>query len=64
MSESAKNYSITNVGLFKNLGEKGRLMLGEELGITGCEISMNSTPAGKFTPFVHSHKLNEEIYIV
>ena len=33
-------------------------------GLTGCELSFNSTPAGGFVPFVHSHKLNEEVYIV
>ena len=39
-------------------------MAGTELGLTGCEVSVNYTPAGKFTPFVHSHKLNEEVYVI
>ena len=33
-------------------------------GLTGCEISFNATPAGGFAPFVHAHKLNEEVYII
>ncbi len=60
----AKNYSTMSIGTFHGLGEKGRVMAGQELGLTGTEISLNYTPAGKFTPFVHSHKLNEEVYIV
>ena len=60
-----KNYSLMNIGTFQgDLAQKGRVMAGEQLGLTGCEISFNSTPAGQFTPFVHSHKLNEEVYII
>ena len=60
-----KNYGCMNIGTFqKDLAKKGRLMAGKELELTGCEISFNYTPAGQFTPFVHSHKLNEEVYIV
>ena len=60
-----KNYSSMSIGTFKgDLAEKGRVMAGTELSLTGSEISFNYTPAGKFTPFVHSHKLNEEVYIV
>mgnify|MGYP003623830517 CR=1 FL=1 len=60
-----KNYSIMNIGTFKgDLPKKSRIMAGTELGLTGCEVSVNYTPAGKFTPFVHSHKLNEEVYVI
>lgn len=70
MASKEKNYTLFNMGAFAALGEKeidgakGRIMLGAALGMTGCEISVNSTPAGKFAPFVHSHKLNEEVYII
>lgn len=70
MPSNKGNYSVFNMGAFASLGEKdfhgtkGRLMLGQELGLTGCEVSMNSLPAGKYTPFVHAHKMNEEFYIV
>ena len=60
-----KNYGLMNIGTFKGaLHEKGRVMAGQELSLTGSEISFNCTPAGEFTPFVHTHKLNEEVYIV
>lgn len=57
----SKNYGIMSIGtLAGDLAEKGRVMAGEELGLTGCEVSFNCTPAGGFVPFVHAHKLNEE----
>jgi quercetin dioxygenase-like cupin family protein len=46
------------------LGFKGKYMIGQELGLTGCEVSLNRLPAGKGMPFVHTHKKNEELYIV
>lgn len=62
---AGKNYGIASIGTFGgDLVEKGRTMVGEQLGLTGCEISFNATPAGGFVPFVHAHKLNEEVYIV
>lgn len=70
MSHKEKNYSVFNIGDFAALGEKesggakGRLMLGDVLGLTGCEISANSIPSGISVPFTHSHKMNEEVYIV
>ncbi len=69
-AKKEKAYSLYNMGTFAALGEKevdggkGRVMLGAALGLTGCEISVNSTPPGGFAPFVHSHKLNEEAYII
>lgn len=59
-----KNYSVLQIGSYAKLGEKGRVMAGESLGLTGCELSFNSMPAGGASPFLHSHKLNEEVYIV
>jgi mannose-6-phosphate isomerase-like protein (cupin superfamily) len=70
MSTTGKNYSVFSAGFFNDLREKeidgnvGRIMLGEALGLTSCEISLNSRPADTSTPFVHSHKLNEEVYII
>lgn len=61
----SKNYGVMEIGAFKkDLAQKGRVMAGQELGLTACEVSFNYTPAGKFVPFVHTHKLNEEVYIV
>lgn len=54
-----------NIGTFKEgLAAKGRVMAGSELKLTGSEISFNYMPAGKYVPFVHTHKLNEEVYII
>lgn len=55
-----KNYQ--NVQLASTVGGS-RVMLGEQLGLTGTEISMNCLPAGKSIPFVHAHKQNEEVYL-
>ncbi|MCR8679173.1 MULTISPECIES: cupin domain-containing protein [Campylobacter] len=36
----------------------------DELSLTGCEVSINHLKAGESVPFVHSHKQNEEVYVV
>lgn len=41
-----------------------RVELHDRIGLTGAEISVNVLPAGASVPFVHSHKQNEEIYII
>ena len=33
------------------------------LGLTSCEISVSTMPAGVKLPFNHKHKQNEEVYI-
>lgn len=61
----AKNYSTMELGTFgQDLAAKGRVMAGQELGLTGSEMSFNYTETGGFAPFVHTHKLNEEVYII
>ncbi|KIR03987.1 hypothetical protein P261_02802 [Lachnospiraceae bacterium TWA4] len=52
------NYSKTNIG------DGRRTELHDILGLTGAEISVNNLQAGEGVPFFHSHKQNEEIYIV
>jgi len=70
MTEKAKNYSLEDVGPFATLlqhefkGLKGKHFIGKNLGLTGCEVSLNLLQAGKGMPFVHAHKKNEELYIV
>lgn len=69
MKEQGKNFTAVEVGTFAGMiekdfmGAKGKYFLGKELGLTGCEVSLNNLPAGKGTPFVHAHKKNEEVYI-
>ena len=50
------NYAKTNIG------NEGRVELHKTLSLTGAEISINNLPAGANVPFVHSHKINEEVY--
>lgn len=52
------NYAKTNIG------NEGRVELHETLSLTGAEISINNLPAGTNVPFVHSHKVNEEVYVI
>lgn len=47
-----------------SVAEEGRLELHDKLNLTGAEISVNVLPAGANVPFVHSHKQNEEIYLI
>jgi mannose-6-phosphate isomerase-like protein (cupin superfamily) len=61
MNTTTKNYRATSVG---DIQAKGRVTLHNELALTGSEISINELPAGVSLPFVHSHKRNEEVYIV
>lgn len=70
MTTTGKNYTAEEVGPFESLANRdflgfpGRYFIGKELGLTGCEVSLNRLPAGKGIPFVHAHKMNEELYIV
>ena len=52
-----KNYSIGHV-------DGVRSEFHQKLGLTGAEVSINHLEKGAGVPFVHSHKENEEIYII
>lgn len=45
-----------------HLAETPRAELHDALNLTGCEVSVNSLPAGAGVPFVHAHTKNEELY--
>lgn len=62
MTNQNQNYSVKEVGPLAQLAAK--TFIGQDLGLTGCEVSMNHMEAGKAAPFVHAHKLNEELYII
>ena len=70
MADEGKNFKAIHTGPLESLQDrmfmkgKEKLLVGEELGLTGCEVSLNRLPAGHGMPFVHAHKLNEEVYIV
>ncbi len=70
MAECHRNYCVEPIGPLENLlkrdfmGFHGKYFAGKDLGLTGCEVSINRLPAGKGMPFVHSHRKNEELYII
>lgn len=70
MITKENNFTSMEIGTFESLltrnfkGTEGKLFVGNELGLTGCEVSLNRLPAGKAAPFVHAHKKNEELYII
>lgn len=45
-------------------GFVGKQFVKDATGATSCEISFGSLPTGAAVPFFHSHKANEENYIV
>lgn len=55
------NYKIANLGSLKNIE---REMIMGKVGSTGCEVSITTLKKGTGFPFIHSHKLNEEVYII
>ncbi len=56
------NYAIKNLNGWKNVN--GKIFLGEELGMTGAEASLQRLAAGEDAPFLHSHKTHEELYVI
>jgi mannose-6-phosphate isomerase-like protein (cupin superfamily) len=61
MLKTGKNYQATAIG---DIQSSGRVTLHNELALTGSEVSINELPQGVSVPFVHSHKRNEEVYVV
>ena len=60
------NFKNTEIGTLNEIAtkyENGKVFLHDLLGLTSCEISVNSMPAGVKLPFNHKHKQNEEIYV-
>lgn len=47
-----------------SVADEARVELHDSLNLTGAEVSINTLPAGANVPFVHSHKQNEEIYLI
>lgn len=61
MTTTERHYQVSTTGDIQALG---RVTLNEQLMLTGSEISINELPAGASVPFVHTHKRNEEVYII
>lgn len=55
-------YAHASVGSLK--GFEGKQFVKEATEATSCEISFGTLPTGASVPFFHSHKANEENYII
>jgi uncharacterized cupin superfamily protein len=42
----------------------GKIFLGQLLGLTGMEVSFGALAPGQSISFLHTHKQNEELYVV
>ncbi|MDL2295874.1 cupin domain-containing protein [Lachnospiraceae bacterium OttesenSCG-928-E19] len=60
------NFTLANVGPLKDLltFPNGKIFMKDNINATGAELSFQLLPAGTQLPFFHSHKQNEEIYVV
>lgn len=61
LNKGAK-FAHVSVGSLKNF--EGKQFVKETTGATSCEISFGTLPSGAAVPFFHSHKANEENYII
>ena len=59
---SDEKFTHVNVGTLH--GFEGKQFMKDASGATSCEISFGSLPTGAEVPFFHSHKDNEENYII
>ncbi|MDE6027910.1 MAG: cupin domain-containing protein [Muribaculaceae bacterium] len=55
-------FAHASVGSLK--GFEGKQFVKDATGATSCEISFGTLPSGAAVPFYHSHKENEENYII
>ncbi|MDR2010781.1 MAG: cupin domain-containing protein [Bacteroidales bacterium] len=60
--EEGQNYSAISIGNMSNQQEK--VFIKDAVKATGTEISFEELPSHKESRFYHTHKQNEEIYIV
>lgn len=59
---SGEKFAHATVGDICKL--EGKQFVKEATGATSCEISFGTMPTGQAVPFFHSHKANEENYII
>lgn len=60
--DKGEKFTHVQAGSLKNF--EGKEFMKEASGATSCEISFGTLPSGAAVPFFHSHKANEENYIV
>lgn len=69
-THKSRAFSHLNVGklsqFIKNRegDNSAKLFLRDQLGLTGMEVSITGYPPDYAIPFFHSHKQNEELYII
>ena len=59
---SGEKFAHVSVGTLS--GFEGKQFVKDATGATSCEISFGTLPSGASVPFFHSHKDNEENYII
>lgn len=57
-----EKYAHASVGSLHSF--EGKQFVKDATGVTSCEISFGTLPSGGAVPFFHSHKENEENYII
>lgn len=60
--EKGEKFSHVSVGGLRAF--EGKQFVKDATGATSCEISFGTLPTGVSVPFFHSHKANEENYII
>ena len=60
--DHGENFAHASVGSLHCF--EGKQFVKDASGATSCEISFGALPTGASVPFFHSHKENEENYIV
>lgn len=58
------NEKFTHASIGKLSEFSGKQFAKDIIGSTGCELSFGTLDAGQAVPFFHSHKQDEEIYII
>ena len=57
-----KNFDIFSIGKLNNVNDK--TFIKDKINATSLEMSFQNIPANTKAPFLHSHKQNEEIYMI
>ncbi len=60
----AKGEKFAHASVGSLHGFEGKQFVKDATGSTSCEISFGTLPSGEAIPFFHSHKANEENYII
>ncbi len=60
--EHGCKYAHASVGKIASF--EGKQFMKDAVGLTSCEISFGTLPTGTAVPFFHSHKADEEVYVI